>query len=159
MNKAFLLIGGNQGDRRFYTDQAMLNIERYCGKIVRRSSLYETAAWGKTDQPAFFNRALQIETALDAHALMAAVLQVEESLGRKRTVKYGPRTIDIDILFFNEAIIDEPALRIPHPELPNRRFVLAPMDEIAPGLIHPVLHKTIHRLLLECPDPLDVKKI
>ena len=80
-------------------------------------------------------------------------------MGRKRVRQYGPRTIDIDILFFNDEIIDEPSLIIPHPQIQNRRFTLVPMNEIAPGLIHPVLHKSIHRLLQECADPLDVKKI
>lgn len=159
MNKAYLLIGGNEGDRFFYLNQALLNIERFCGKIVQRSAIYETAAWGKTDQSAFLNQALMVHTALDPAALMATILQVEEKLGRRRVEKYGSRTIDIDILFFNNEIIHQPGLQVPHPQVQNRRFALEPMHEIAPGLMHPVLHKTIGQLLLECPDKLDVKKI
>jgi 2-amino-4-hydroxy-6-hydroxymethyldihydropteridine diphosphokinase len=159
MNKAYLLIGGNEGNRFFYLKQALLQIERFCGEIVQQSSLYETAAWGKTDQPAFLNQVLLVHTRLDASELMAAILQVEETLGRKRIEKYGSRTIDIDILFFNNEIINQPQLQIPHQEIQNRRFALEPMNEIAPGLLHPVLHKTIQQLLLECGDKLDVKKI
>jgi len=126
---------------------------------MARSSLYESAAWGKTDQPDFLNQTLLLQTGLTAQNLMRTILDIEEKMGRKRIQQYGPRTIDIDILFFNEEIIDEPSLVIPHPQIQNRRFTLVPMDELAPGLIHPVLHKSIHQLLQECTDPLDVKKI
>jgi 2-amino-4-hydroxy-6-hydroxymethyldihydropteridine diphosphokinase len=159
MNKAYLLTGGNEGNRLSQLLQAITNIEKYCGEIVRHSSLYETAAWGKTDQPAFINQALLLETKMTAPELMKAILDIEERMGRKRMLKYGPRTIDIDILFFNEEIINQPTLQIPHPEMQNRRFVLVPMNELAPDLIHPVFGKSIKELLLECADPLDVKKI
>ena len=159
MNNVYLLTGGNEGNRTFHVQQAMANIEKYCGVILRHSGLYETAAWGITDQAAFLNQVLLISTGFEPSALMTRILEIETSMGRKRVKKYGPRTIDIDILFFNDEIIDEPGLKIPHPEIQNRRFVLEPMDEIAPGLMHPVLRKTISQLLAECPDQLDVKKI
>jgi len=159
MNQAYLLTGGNEGNRLSHLLQAITNIEKYCGEITVRSSLYESAAWGKTDQPDFLNQTLLLQTRLTAQNLMRTILDIEKKMGRKRVRQYGPRTIDIDILFFNDEIIDEPSLIIPHPQIQNRRFTLVPMNEIAPGLIHPVLHKSIHRLLQECADPLDVKKI
>jgi 2-amino-4-hydroxy-6-hydroxymethyldihydropteridine diphosphokinase len=159
MNKAYLLTGGNEGDKLGCLAQAKNDIEKEAGKILTQSALYETAAWGKTDQPSFLNQVLYIETLLDASALMIKLLQVEEKMGRKRLEKYGPRIIDIDILFFNSAIINEKDLIIPHPQIQNRRFVLEPMNELSPEFMHPVLHKTIHQLLMACEDKLDVKKL
>ena len=159
MNKAYLLIGGNEGNRLFHLQQAVANIDRFCGEVIQQSSIYETAPWGKQDQPAFLNQAILIQTALDAGALMRTILEVEEKLGRKRGEKYGPRIIDIDILFFNDEIIGLPRLKIPHPEIQDRRFVLEPMNEIAPTYVHPVFKKTINQLLKECPDRLGVEKI
>jgi 2-amino-4-hydroxy-6-hydroxymethyldihydropteridine diphosphokinase len=159
MNIAYLLIGGNEGDRSAYLMETSRRMETPDTRIIRRSSLYETAAWGKTDQAAFLNQALILETSLDAPALMQKLLALEEEMGRVRTERYGSRTIDIDILFFNSDIIRLPWLTIPHPEVANRRFALVPMDEIAAGYIHPILRKTIHELLTQCPDKLDVKKL
>src|SRR5215467_3158656 len=104
MNKAYLLIGGNEGNRFLYLKKAAANIKIFCGEIILRSSLYETEPWGKSDQPSFLNEAVLIETSLNAHALMDSILEVEERMGRKRIEKYGPRTIDIDILFFNDEV-------------------------------------------------------
>jgi 2-amino-4-hydroxy-6-hydroxymethyldihydropteridine diphosphokinase len=159
MNKAYLLIGGNEGERADELARARRNITASCGPLIESSSLYETAAWGKTDQASFLNQALLLETPLTASSLMNTLLGIEEKMGRKRLEKYGPRIIDIDILFFNTEIINLTGLVIPHPEIQNRRFALAPMNEIASDYIHPVLQKTILELLLECPDQLDVKKI
>ncbi len=158
MNRAFLLTGGNLGDREKNLAQARELINLYCGTVVRTSSLFETAAWGKTDQPAFLNQALEIHTALNAKQLIRRILKTEKMMGRVRHEKYGPRTIDIDILLFNNEKHHYHFLKIPHPELANRRFALLPLVEIAPGLQHPVLNKTIAELLQECPDPLEVKK-
>ena len=159
MNNVYLLTGGNVGNRLSHLQQAITNIEEYCGEIIRKSSVYETAAWGKTDQASFLNQAILLQTDLDAEALMTNILFIEEKMGRQRAEKYGSRIIDIDILFFNDEIISTDSLHIPHPEIQRRRFVLEPMDELAPALIHPVLKKSIHQLLLECSDPLEVKKI
>jgi 2-amino-4-hydroxy-6-hydroxymethyldihydropteridine diphosphokinase len=159
MNKSYLLIGGNEGDRLATLAIAREHIESAAGPILLSSSLYETAPWGKTDQADFLNQALAIATPLGAQALMAVLLEIEEKMGRRRKEKWASRIIDIDILFFNEEIIDEPALCIPHPEIPNRRFALAPMDEIAAEFIHPVLGISIHELLSKCPDQGNVKKI
>jgi 2-amino-4-hydroxy-6-hydroxymethyldihydropteridine diphosphokinase len=159
MNIAYLLIGGNEGDRSAYLRETTRQIGSPGSRIIRQSSVYETAAWGKTDQPAFLNQALIVETPLDAPALMQRMLAIEEQMGRIRTERYGSRTIDIDILFFNEDIIRLPWLIIPHPEVANRRFALEPLNEIAPDYVHPVLQKTIHELLTLCPDKLEVKKL
>lgn len=158
MNEAYLLTGGNIGNRLDYLNKAKEKIEKSCGLVLQQSSIYETAAWGKEDQQAFLNQALKIKTQLTPQELLKAILQIEATLGRKRDVKYGPRTIDIDILFFNNEIINEQGLTIPHPEMQNRRFVLVPLNEIAPNKIHPVFQKTISRMLAECPDPLQVNK-
>jgi 2-amino-4-hydroxy-6-hydroxymethyldihydropteridine diphosphokinase len=159
MNKSFLLIGGNEGDILASLARARENIEKIAGPIRRSSSLYETAPWGRTDQADFINQALAVDTALGAQALMGALLEIEQMMGRIRTGKWASRIIDIDILFFNDEIIDQPGLSIPHPEIQNRRFALTPMEEIAPGHIHPVLGKSIRELLAECKDQGNVKKI
>ena len=159
MSKAYLLTGGNEGDRYLNMQQARTNIEHICGQLLQVSSLYETAAWGKTDQADFLNQVLLVETKLSPQELLSAIFSIEEKGGRIRTVKNAPRTIDIDILFYDRLIVDEPGLNIPHPRIADRRFVLEPLNEISPGFVHPVLEKTIHRLLLECKDELAVKKI
>src|SRR5580693_3951465 len=115
MNKAYLLTGGNMGDRTGKLLEAKKNIATYCGTILMESSLYETAAWGKAYQPDFLNQVLYLQTSLSAVALMKEILLIEEKMGRTRTEKYGSRTIDIDILFYNDEIIREPGLIIPHP--------------------------------------------
>jgi 2-amino-4-hydroxy-6-hydroxymethyldihydropteridine diphosphokinase len=158
-NRAYLLIGGNIGDREEYLRQAREAIGQSCGSVLDISSVYETEPWGLGQQATFLNQALALETSFSADLLLKEILHAEERLGRKRDVKYGPRTIDIDILLFNEAVIDMPGLIIPHPQLQNRRFALAPLAEIASGKLHPVLNKTIAELLSECPDPLNVYKI
>ncbi len=159
MNKAYLLIGGNEGDRFLHMQQARANIEHICGVIEQVSSVYQTAAWGKTDQAYFLNQALLLTTALGPQALLHLILSIEEKMGRKRTVKNAPRIIDIDILFYNQEIIAAPDISIPHPRMAERRFVLEPLNEIAPGFIHPLLGKSVQQLLRECTDTLAVKKI
>jgi 2-amino-4-hydroxy-6-hydroxymethyldihydropteridine diphosphokinase len=158
MNVAFLLIGGNLGNREENLQTATSLIKQYCGKITKSSSVYETAAWGKTDQPAFLNQALEIETKLTAEGLMREIFAIEKIMRRERKEKYGPRIIDIDILLFNDEQHDSSFLKIPHPEMQNRLFALIPLAEIAPNVYHPVFKKSIAQLLKETPDKLEVKK-
>jgi 2-amino-4-hydroxy-6-hydroxymethyldihydropteridine diphosphokinase len=158
MNTAYLLIGGNLGDRAAYLAEAVNQISARCGRVTNTSSLYETAAWGNTNQPAFYNQAICVETILEPETLLERLLTIEIEMGRVREEKYGPRTIDLDILMIDDKVLDTPTLTIPHPQLQNRRFALLPLVEIAPELHHPVFDKTIHELLLNCPDTLDVQK-
>lgn len=158
MTEVFLLTGGNLGNRLEYLAKAKEHIEKKCGAVLQQSSLYETAAWGNEEQGAFLNQVLKIETDLTPEKLLHAIFEMEKDLGRKREMKYGPRTIDIDILFYGDAIVDQKGLKIPHPQIQNRRFVLTPLNEIAPNKIHPLLDKTISQLLAECRDPLAVNK-
>ena len=159
MSTAYLLIGGNLGNRKENLSKATGLIRKQCGVAINSSSLYETAAWGMAEQPSFLNQVLEISTSLDAKQLMRRILKIENMMGRVRKEKFGPRTIDIDILFYENEILDLLFLKIPHPELQNRRFVLVPLAEINSELQHPVLKKTIAELLEECPDNLEVKKI
>ena len=159
MNQTYLLIGGNLGNRKENLQQARELIAAEAGPILGFSSLYETEAWGMEDQPAFLNQVLLVSTDKSARQLLSTILAIEHHMGRERTQKFGPRLIDIDILFYNSEIIDESGLSIPHPQLHLRRFTLKPLNEVAPDLIHPVLHKSISDLLRECPDPLAVKKL
>lgn len=158
MNTAYLLIGGNLGDRAAYLEEAVAHIEAKCGSITSRSSMYETAAWGNTNQPAFYNQALKLSTPLSPASLLEQLLAIELEMGRVRTQKYGPRTIDLDILMIDDKVLDTPALTIPHPQLHHRRFALLPLAEIEPSLKHPVLDQTVSELLVNCTDTLDVQK-
>ena len=159
MNEVNLLIGGNMGDRIKYLADARSAIEAECGKIIHASNIYETEAWGITDQEKFLNQALTLHTTLPPLEVLDAILQIEEQLGRKRAQKYGPRLIDIDILLYDDAVIDSGHLKVPHPEMQNRRFALQCLADIAPDKLHPLFHKTIRQLLAECTDPLRVQKI
>jgi 2-amino-4-hydroxy-6-hydroxymethyldihydropteridine diphosphokinase len=127
-----------------------------CGKLLKASSLYQTAAWGNTAQPAYLNQVLMIKTSLTATQLLHIILGIEKDMGRIREEKYAPRIIDIDILFFNREVIDLPGLQVPHPHIASRRFVLQPLCEIVPKKIHPVLHLSAEALLAACTDPLPV---
>ena len=158
MNTVYLLLGSNIGNSKTSLAKAITQIEKQIGTITRLSSLYTTAAWGNTRQPDFLNRVIIVKTALSALQTMQTILVIEEEMGRIRTVKNAPRIIDIDILFFNKEIIELEQLSIPHPQIQNRRFVLVPLNQLSPNLMHPVLKSSVHQLLLYCPDRLNVKK-
>jgi 2-amino-4-hydroxy-6-hydroxymethyldihydropteridine diphosphokinase len=158
MNKTYLLLGSNMGNSQKQLSKSILLIEKQIGKLLRQSGLYSTAAWGNTNQPDFLNQVIMVETELSAIQTMQTILNIEKKMGRLRTVKNAPRIIDIDILFFNKEIIDREYLNIPHPQIQNRRFALVPLNQLSPNLKHPVLKKTVHQLLIHCPDKLNVKK-
>ncbi len=158
LHTAWLLTGSNLNDREQLLARARELLEQHGCRVKKTSSLYETASWGKEDEPAYLNQALEIETALNARQLMRHILKIEKAMGRIRKEKYAARIIDIDILLYGQEKHFYDLLKLPHPEIPNRRFVLEPMNEIAPDLNHPVLQKTMHELLLACTDPLPVKK-
>ena len=149
-------MGGNQGRVNEVLDKAIQQVDKSLGKVITRSSLYKTKAWGPVAQPDFLNVAVLIETYLTPQYLLMKLLEIERKAGRRRDVKYGPRTLDIDILFYGNLKINTPDLQVPHPEIQNRRFVLVPLTEILPNLMHPVLQKKMSELLRVCPDSLEV---
>ena len=153
----YLLLGSNVGDREGNLKRACELICTEVSPLVTRSHLYETAAWGKTDQAAFLNQAIMIKTDNEPLVLLASLKNIEKQVGRVDTEKWGPRVIDIDILFHGTQIIQAPELQVPHPYLPVRRFALLPLSDIARDFVHPVLKKTIKELLELCPDTSEVK--
>jgi 2-amino-4-hydroxy-6-hydroxymethyldihydropteridine diphosphokinase len=157
MDNVYLLIGGNLGDRVENLDKARQLIAQKAGELRQISLIYETAAWGIRDQASFLNQALEIDTKLGPHELLQVILDIEIGMGRVRDQKNGPRLIDIDILFYNDQVIDDPVLSLPHPLMQERRFVLAPLNEICPDFCHPLFLKTVTELLAECSDLLEVK--
>lgn len=159
MHTAYLLIGGNLGNRMEYLRQARNLSGQRAGTLLAASAIYETEAWGNIDQTSFLNQVITIRTHLPAGELMSVLLSIEEDMGRKRQERYGPRIIDIDILFVDAEIHHSSHITIPHPELPGRRFALVPLTDLCPNMVHPILKKTIKELLAECPDLLTVKKI
>lgn len=160
MNDAvFLLLGSNQGDAVGNLATARKAIAETAGTITGESSVYRSAAWGLEQQPEFRNQVLKISTPLLPQELLKRLLEIEAEMGRVRIQKWGPRLIDIDLLLYGDDVIDTPALRLPHPGIPLRRFTLVPLAEIAPDLRHPQSGKTIATLLKECPDTLPVEKV
>lgn len=159
MNRTFILTGGNLGDRLVNLRTACVHISGMCGRLLRCSSIYETAAWGMENQPGFYNQVLELHTDLAASALLSLLLDIEQQMGRIREGKNGPRNIDIDILLYGNEIINSPGLEIPHPRMAVRRFVLTPLEELIPDYVHPVYKKTIAHLLLDCTDQLAVYKL
>ena len=153
---AYLLIGSNKGDRAAFLAQAVEKINRMVGRVTSKSHLYETQAWGVTNQSDFINQALAVETSLNPLKLLEQILKIENEMGRERTTKWAERTIDIDILLYSDFVVKEPNLVIPHPELPNRNFALIPLMEIAGEVEHPIMHLTIEDNYMDSKDPLDV---
>jgi 2-amino-4-hydroxy-6-hydroxymethyldihydropteridine diphosphokinase len=154
---AYLLLGSNLGDRAALLAAARQQLATTAGEVVAESGIYETAAWGREDQPAYLNQVLAIATWLRPEVLLAACQATEQAAGRQRHERWGSRTLDVDILFFGAEIIDSPTLMVPHPRLSERRFALVPLAEIAGALRHPQSHYTIRALLARCPDPLPVR--
>lgn len=159
MNVTYLCLGGNIGDREKALNHAIQKISEQVGVIEAKSTIYETEAWGVESQQAYLNQCIKVKTDLKATELIDVLLLIEKELGRERTINYiyEPRTIDIDILFYDNEIINESKLLVPHPRLHLRKFVLIPLEEIASNYLHPLLNKTIFNLLSECEDISDVK--
>jgi 2-amino-4-hydroxy-6-hydroxymethyldihydropteridine diphosphokinase len=154
-NLAYLSLGSNVGNRGAHLRDAIERLSAI-GRVAATSSFYETAPVEVTDQAWFLNCAVALETSETPEHLMAALLRIEQEMGRQRTRQKGPRTIDMDILLFHDAtagdiVTDSPSLTIPHPAMHQRRFVLTPLSEIAPNARHPVFNKTVHELLDELP--------
>jgi 2-amino-4-hydroxy-6-hydroxymethyldihydropteridine diphosphokinase len=158
MNTAFLCLGGNIGNRAFTLEQVVGKMNAEIGNLTKQSRFYETEAWGVNNQEKYLNQCICLETSLSSHQLLKKTLEIELYFGRERNHKetYEPRTIDIDILFYNTDVIQTKDLIIPHPRLHLRKFVLIPLNEIAPHYSHPTLHKTVQTLLLECEDQCQV---
>lgn len=136
--KAYLSLGSNLGERSNYLGAAISNLSKCKGiKVCKESSVYETEPWGLAEQPVYWNMVLEIETDLDPFELLHVCQEVENNLGRKRIIRWGPRTVDIDVLLYDNIVVDKPELVLPHPHLEEREFVLAPLRELRPELILP----------------------
>lgn len=160
MKKVFLGIGTNLGERETNLKEAVTAIGKNIGTVLKCSSLYETEPWGFKSENQFLNIVVEAETKLTPSGVLGAILMIEAFLGRTRSEKqYSSRLIDIDILLYEDIVIDEVSLKIPHPLMHKRKFVLVPLNEIAPDLIHPVLKKNIATLLKLCEDKSAVLKI
>lgn len=157
LSTIYLHLGSNVGDRLGNLLKAKFLIQKRIGHIQSLSQVYETEAWGKTDQAAFYNQAIHVRTEMTAYEVLETIHEIENLLGRKRSEHWGPRTIDIDILFFENEVISTKKLSLPHPRLHERNFVLVPLEEIAPNFIHPILNKSITELRKLCADTLHVK--
>lgn len=160
MNRSiFILLGSNVGDRNSHLNYARQEISRLIGEIITVSSIYKTAAWGKTEQPAFYNQVIEIKSKFTPEKMLSVILEIEKEAGRIRVEKWGPRILDIDILLWGDLVIMTEHLTVPHPEIPNRRFTLLPLNEIAHNFIHPTTMKSISQMLAACTDDLVVEKL
>jgi 2-amino-4-hydroxy-6-hydroxymethyldihydropteridine diphosphokinase len=154
-----LLLGSNQGNSQKLLEKACTFIEQRLGKIEIKSSIYQTQAWGETNQRDFLNQVVVSSYQDTAWQALEVVLNIENEMGRVRTKKWGTRIIDIDLLYLGNQVHQDTRLTLPHPALHLRRFTLVPLAEIVPDFIHPALNKTQRQLLNECPDPLEVFKL
>ena len=158
MNIVFLQLGSNLGDRELLLKDAITEIEDRVGNILECSKVYESTAWRVEGQENYLNQILKVKTILLADDVLLTVLDIEKQLGRVRIEKWGERLIDIDIIFYNDSIIETPELCVPHKHLHERMFVLTPLHNIAPEMVHPKYNKTIEELLNMCKDTELVKE-
>jgi len=159
MNSVYLLIGSNEGDRLSQLKTARILLQEMAGEISLYSSIYETASWGVEDLPPHLNQALLLKTTYAPFDLLEVIHVIENKLGRQRQRKWGLRSMDIDIIYYENQVINTPQLIIPHALMQERNFVLAPLTEIAPEMIHPVFLKTNQQLFKESKDKLKIRKI
>ena len=158
MDKSIVLhLGSNLGDRKIHLTHAFQKIEQRIGSITAYSKIYETEAWGKQDQPDYLNAAIQVETDLSPHEVIQASKAIEAEEGSAEKKRWSERKLDIDLLFYNELVIQEEDLRVPHPFIHKRNFVLVPLNDIVPFFRHPVLNRTIEELCYSSRDPLSVE--
>ncbi|MFM7731662.1 MAG: 2-amino-4-hydroxy-6-hydroxymethyldihydropteridine diphosphokinase [Flavobacteriales bacterium] len=157
MRTVYLCIGGNLGSRLENLEETRMFIEFNFGDILEVSSVVASEAWGMENAPAFLNQIVVIQTSLTNQELLQEISELEEFYGRTRGEGYQSREMDVDVLFIDNDVLEEGALLVPHPRLHLRRFVLQPLAEIAPSLMHPILRKSISELLVECPDKSEVK--
>jgi 2-amino-4-hydroxy-6-hydroxymethyldihydropteridine diphosphokinase len=159
MPRVFLGLGSNVGDRLGFLQVAISELQRVAGiKVAKRSSIYETEPVGKKDQPDFLNMALELECKLEVTDLHSKCKEIERRVGRSTGERWGPREIDLDLLYYGDAIISGSRLTVPHPEIASRKFVLVPLAELADAFIDPVRGQTIGELLESCPDTSRVTK-
>lgn len=156
--KAILLLGSNQQNPEAQLTKALQNLEEL-GTILACSSVYITAAWGNTEQDDFYNQAVEIELYEDPSLLMNKIIAIEERMGRKRSIKWEPRIIDIDVISIDDQILKLEDLKVPHPYMHERMFVLKPYFELQPNWIHPILKQSIYELIENCEDNLEVRKL
>ena len=157
---SFILLGSNMGDREVVLDNAIKEIEKRCGRIVNKSSLYESEPWGFDTDLYFLNQAIAVETELEPHDLLKELLTIEAELGRRRNenhIGYESRPIDLDIIYIDDMINEDEDLILPHPRMHLRRFVLAPLSEISPDFVHPILRESNSTLLDRCEDQSEVR--
>lgn len=146
LKSAWLGLGSNLGQPREQLREACRRLEESGVQIVNRSAMLDTKPWGKTDQPDFVNQVLKVRTDLGPFELLSLINKIEDAMGRVRTIDWGPRLIDIDILFYEETVMDTPQLTLPHPYVHQRQFCLEPLCELEPELVHPVLKQTMKEL-------------
>ncbi|MDO6354009.1 2-amino-4-hydroxy-6-hydroxymethyldihydropteridine diphosphokinase [Caloramator sp. CAR-1] len=149
MNIAYIAFGTNVGNREENINVALKMMEDRGLKIIKTSKIYVTEPYGYKDQPEFLNGAVVVETSLSCRELLNVLLNIEKDMGRVRHFKWGPRNIDLDIIFYNDEVIDEPDLKVPHPDMQNRDFVLKPLCDLNPNFVHPVFKKAVKTLLEE----------
>jgi 2-amino-4-hydroxy-6-hydroxymethyldihydropteridine diphosphokinase len=160
MNTVYLGLGSNIGDKRNYLLSAISLIKKLVGSVLKESAIYESEPWGFEHDSSFYNMVICVESNFEATQILKIIQNIEKDLGRIRNFEqYSARTLDIDILFFNHTIINSEELKIPHPLIPQRNFVLKPMVEIAPDFLHPILKKTIVDLLNESTDTCKTEKL
>jgi 2-amino-4-hydroxy-6-hydroxymethyldihydropteridine diphosphokinase len=158
MNKLYILLGGNLGDKKMIFSGARSRLNQLLGKITAKSAVYETEPWGFTSDDVFWNQVLEIATGLSPDEVLRQTQQIERELGRvRKSNHYDSRMIDIDILFYDDQIINQVNLTVPHPRIQDRKFTLVPLFELAPDLVHPVFRKSVRKLLDECTDQLKVE--
>ena len=154
----FISLGSNMGNRHEHLMNAIGAIEENIGRVLARSDIYETEAWGKKDQDDFLNMVIEVASTHDEMDVLKKMLSIEADMGRERSERWSPRIIDLDLLFYGQRKVKSANLTLPHPEIQNRHFVLRPMTEIAPKFIHPVFQQSMQYLSTTCKDTSTVRR-